>query len=90
MNMIELYEHQSTGDGLALMMVAALGPVHGDVVRKWVTVQDALLIEAIGRTAEDRPEWFPHGKWAVVQNIQARIYKELRNITWEATHANHH
>lgn len=80
MDFVELYEHETTGRGLMLMMDAAIGP--NTHVQKHVAVCIALFVEAIARVAEDKPEWFPHGKWATIQGIQGRIYAEINKIEW--------
>lgn len=66
MNMIELYEHQSTGDGLALMMVAALGPVHGDVVRKTAHKWKPETRQKLYELAAMRT-------WSLKQHLQGKI-----------------
>mgnify|MGYP001613329554 CR=1 FL=1 len=63
-------------NGLGLMLEAALGQ-HGYTDSRLVEVPIALLIIEIAKIAEDRDEWFPAGKWALIQAIQARVEKEL-------------
>ena len=65
-------------DGLDVMMTAALG--EQSLVHTWVSVETALLIVAVARVAPDHPEWFPCGKWATIQVIQARIDEWLATV----------
>jgi hypothetical protein len=62
-------------DGLADMLTAAIG-VHGYSLEH-VDVQLSLLVIEAAKRAEDRDEWFPRGKWATVQAMQARTEREL-------------
>lgn len=32
------------------------------------------------REAEDRPEWFPRGKWSVIQMIERWLTEEARSL----------
>ena len=62
---------------------------HG--LRDWASYQhaDEMLFDDIGgvptswawlllqlKVAEDRPEWFPHGKWATLQYIEKLLLAE--------------
>ena len=40
----------------------------------------ALYVVEIAKRAEDRHEWFPRGKWATIQSIQALCDIELAAI----------
>jgi hypothetical protein len=50
--------------------------VHGYSLEH-VDVQLSLLVIEAAKRAEDRDEWFPRGKWATVQAMQARTEREL-------------
>ena len=65
-------------DGLEDMMTAAVGE-HGYVLRH-VPVELALLVIEAARRAEDRPEWFPTGKWATIQAMRERVDDELQKM----------
>ena len=67
-------------DGLSLMLEAGLGRPHGYTDSRLVEVSTALLIIEIAKVAEDREEWFPCGKWATIQAIQARIEKQINTL----------
>lgn len=63
-------ENEGVRDGLNGMIEAA-GPQmrigefeHPDV---------AAAVIVLAAEAEDRPEWFPRGKWATIQALQARV-----------------
>lgn len=75
MDAVLLSDSSKVIDGLDQMMQAAVGP-HG-YVHGYVDVPIALLIVEVAKLAEDRPEWFPRGKWATIQAIQARINLQL-------------
>lgn len=66
-----------TVDGLSQMLESALGGSQGYTDSRLVEVPIALLIIEIAKVAEDREEWFPCGKWATIQAIQARVEKEI-------------
>ena len=67
-----------TVDGLGLMLESAFGGPHGYTDTNLVEVSTALFIVEIAKVAEDREEWFPCGKWATIQAIQAQIEKQIR------------
>lgn len=67
-----------TRDGLAEMLEYYIGP--HEYVYSYVPLQDALFIIEIARRAEDKPTWFPHGKWATIQSIQENIQKCLAEL----------
>lgn len=78
MEFIQLAEFDSTVDGLSLMLETAIG--FNDYAHKFVPMEIALLIIEIAKRSPDKPEWFPHGKWAVIQIIQTRIDEELGGL----------
>ena len=75
MDAVLLSESSRVVDGLSLMMEAAVGP--HDYVHGYVDVPVALLIIEVAKLAEDRPEWFPRGKWATIQAITERARLQL-------------
>jgi len=70
--------------------IEQLSPEAQDGLRKWAAFQhDDLLFDAISSVpqerawiwfqlcaAEDRPEWFPKGKWATIQHIATILDEE--------------
>ena len=40
----------------------------------------ALLIIEVAKLAEDKEKWFPRGKWATIQNMQAACDKQLAKL----------
>ena len=75
---------EKTRDGLALMMNAALNEPeesgHYIDYPRFVEIQEALLIIEIAKRAEDKAEWFPHGKWATIQALENRVGEELGKL----------
>lgn len=65
-------------DGLHDMMESAVGS--HDLVHKYVDASTALLIIEAAKRAEDRAEWFPHGKWATIQAMQGATEKQLARM----------
>lgn len=61
-------------DGLRDMLESAIG--QHEYVFSYVELPVALLIIEAAKRAEDKDEWFPHGKWAMIQSIQSSIDKE--------------
>ena len=55
--------------GISSMLTAAIGE-HGYLDSKYVSLPIALFIVHIARRSHDCAEWFPHGKWATIQNIE--------------------
>jgi hypothetical protein len=78
MDSIRLADHSRTLDGLRQMMEEIDDAA--ELVQAHVDVSIALLIAEIGRRAEDRPEWFPSGKWATLQHIQASIDRQIGSL----------
>lgn len=75
MNSILISSRDRVLDGLRDMLEAAIGP--HDYVFSYVELPIALLIIEAAKRADDKPEWFPHGKWATIQNIQDAVEVEL-------------
>jgi molybdenum cofactor biosynthesis enzyme MoaA len=78
MNHIQLTQNQKVLDGLREMMYTA--DEMRDFVYFTVNLEIALLIIEIAKIAEDKPEWFPKGKWATIQNIQSNVEQELNKL----------
>ena len=78
MNVIHLTDNSIPANGLSDMMTVAIGD-HGYTFR-WVEVDFALLVIKIAKRAEDNPDWFPHGKWATIQRMQAVVEQELDRL----------
>ena len=76
LDFVRLTEGDMVRKGLEAMLTAAIGE-HGHILG-FVNVEVALLVIEAAKRAEDRPEWFPHGKWATVQSMQERAERELR------------
>ena len=68
--------------GLRDMMKAAVGD--NEYVHGFVDVEIALLVLEAAKRAEDRVEWFPRGKWATIQSMQAATDKQLATMFHEA------
>jgi hypothetical protein len=85
MELVQLYEHKPTQQGLQKMLKHYLGPkVTIARVAIFLSVPDALLIVEIAKRADDRPEWFPSGKWATILAIEQRIADEIVRTMNEA------
>jgi hypothetical protein len=78
MDSVLLSSHSRTLDGLRDMMRAADDA--DELVQTYVEVSTALLIVEAAKRAPDRPEWFPAGKWATIQNIQQSIEEQLGQL----------
>jgi hypothetical protein len=79
------------------MKLSDLTPVAQDGLRQWAEAMgDGLWLEDLPtvadswswvcfllREAQDRPEWFPHGKWATIQRIESLLLEEAREIYQE-------
>ena len=70
-------------NGLSEMLTAALGD--HDLMRSWVDMSDALFFIELAKIAPDNPEWFPHGKWATIQQLQLHVHAELVKIAFADT-----
>lgn len=77
------------------MQIEDLSQATQEGLRAWGVWQhnDALLFEGISnwpeewawiviqlRLAEDRPAWFPKGKWSVIQVIEERLNQEATTL----------
>jgi len=73
------------------MKIGQLSDAAQDGLRLWAEFQhgDGLLFDDIGsspqewawicvqlRVAEDRPEWFPKGRWATIQVIEGLLLEQ--------------
>ena len=73
---VRLTDSDRVRDGLEDMLTAAIGEHGYDL--GFVEPGLALLVIEAAKRAEDRDEWFPHGKWATMQAMQERTERELR------------
>lgn len=78
MDSVKLSDSTRTLDGLRDMMESALG-LH-DYVHMHVEIPIALFIVEVAKRSEDKPEWFPRGKWATIQEIQTTIEEQLTRL----------
>lgn len=78
LDLIHLSDSSRVRDGMADMLTAAIGE-HGYTLT-WVEPAIALLVIECAKRAEDRDEWFPHGKWATIQAIQAKVDAQLNTL----------
>ena len=78
MDAVLLSKSRSVCEALENMLTAALGS-HG-YVGGYVDVSIALMVVEIAKRAEDKPEWFPRGKWATIQSIKAACEHELDSL----------
>jgi len=76
MDSVKLSDSGRVIEGLRDMMDAAVGP--HDMVHSYVEVPIALLLIEVAKRADDRDEWFPRGKWATIQAMQAETERQLR------------
>lgn len=83
MDLINLSNSPSVINGLSQMLTAAIGPHEYQLT--YVDIPLALFIVEIAKRAEDRPEWFPRGRWATIQSIESNIEDELSNLFHEST-----
>lgn len=80
MDSVYLTDSPGVRSGLEDMLTAAIGG-HGYELRH-VDVSLALLVIEIAKRAPDREDWFPSGKWATVQAMQAVVERELEKIVF--------
>jgi hypothetical protein len=78
--LFKLTDSQNVKEGLQ-KMAESLCPIDffdaEQWVAYWVEVPQALFLVEVMKRAEDRAEWFPHGKWATIQSFQDRIDKAI-------------
>lgn len=86
MDSILLSANRKVIEGLNAMSQNMLGIVNGYLDSAYVELPEALFIIELARRAEDRDEWFPHGKWATIQAIEERTYRELDKLKREIRH----
>lgn len=86
MNSILLSANRRVIEGLNAMSQDMLGIVNGYIDSAYVEVPIALLLIEVAKRAEDREDFFPHGKWATIQAIQERTHRELDKLKREIRH----
>lgn len=70
-------------EGLVKMLEALCHETYSDAemfVRPWMNGADVLLLIEVAKRAEDLPEWFPRGKWATIQCLQASVEKAIESL----------
>lgn len=72
--------HQAVYEGLDAMLIAAIG--EHEYGTRYIPIEIALLMIECAKRAPDKEEWFPLGKWATIQALQARVDAELAKIDW--------
>lgn len=80
MDSILLSANRKVIEGLNAMSQNMLGIVNGYLDSAYVELPEALFIIELARRAEDKDEWFPHGKWATIQAIQERVNRQLDKL----------
>lgn len=75
---ILLTDSDSVRRGLASMLTSAIGD--HDYPLSYTDLPTALFIIEIAKRSEDRPEWFPRGKWATIQALQDRTERALARL----------
>ena len=78
MNSILISTRDRVLDGLRDMLESAIG--QHEYVFSYVELPVALLIIEAAKRAQDKDEWFPHGKWATIQSIQGAVDKEMNGF----------
>ena len=73
--MIKLVDTIEALDGLELMTKEMMNTT--DHVAGKKDIAAALFITALAKKADDKPEWFPKGKWATIQLMEARIGEQI-------------
>ncbi len=80
MDSILLSANRKVIEGLNAMSQDMLGIVNGYIDSAYVEVPIALLLIEVAKRAEDRADFFPHGKWATIQAIQDRVNRQLDKL----------
>ncbi len=57
-------------------IILALATVDFGDLFSWVSLERAAWMFFVLRSLPDRPEWFPKGKWATLQEIERQLDKE--------------
>ena len=83
MDFIHITHNSNVISGLSDMLKYMIGP--HDLVHHYVDIPMALFIIEIAKISEDKPEWFPHGKWATIQAIEEKIDNEIEKIRIAST-----
>lgn len=82
LDFVWITDSDTVRDGLKDMLTAAIGEHAHDLGH--VEPGLALLLVEIARRADDRIDWFPRGKWATIQAIQAQIDRVLQDLFSDA------
>ena len=81
MDSVHLVDWDKTLAGLRLMLAAASDGLDALLDGgRWVDVQVGLLVIEVAKLADDREDWFPLGKWATIQSMQAACEMQLKTL----------
>ncbi len=75
-------------EGLSDMLTAAIGD--HDLMRSWVDMSEALLFIELAKAAPDKPEWFPRGKAATIQQLQSNVDAVIKTISFTSDRGDEH
>lgn len=75
---VKLSDSNSVLDGLRDMLEASIGP--HELVWMHVEARTALLIIEAAKRAQDKPQWFPRGKWATIHAMQTATWAILDDV----------
>ena len=78
LDFVLLTSSNSVREGLENMLTAAIGD-HGYNL-SYVDASISLLVIEAAKRAEDREEWFPRGKSATIQSMQAATESQLARM----------
>lgn len=78
MDYIKIGSNSIVRDGLELAIEKLIGP--HEYVKSFVPMEIALLIVRLAKISEDKPEYFPKGKWATIQAIENNIDNEFDKL----------
>lgn len=75
-NLVTLSSNQKVMTGLRLLMEYA----KHTPLQPTVDIPTAMLLIETAKEAPDIPSFFPHGKWATIQDIQDRIERARHEL----------
>lgn len=56
------------------MGLQGIADAHGwGDIQVWMSPEQVAWLTYRLKHVEDKPEWFPHGKWATIQRLQAMV-----------------
>lgn len=86
-DLVQLSSSARVIEGIHAMMREVLGD--NEYVQMFVELSVACLIVTVAKFVEDRPEWFPRGKWATIQAIESQIQDALERARHERHKKSH-